>query len=406
MSQDGTRHTVLENGLTLIGEQRTQALSTAIGYFVKTGARDETNRESGVSHFLEHMMFKGTAKRTSLDITYELGNLGAQANAFTSEENTVFYAQVIPEYFGRMQELLSDMLRPSLVREEFDMEKKVILEEIALYQDRPHFYLFEHAMSDFYKSHTAGNSVLGTTDSISALSRDEMKSYFDRRYSPVNMVLVAAGHFDWDSFVADAQRLTDGWKAFEAGRAAPPHTPVSVRQEYRKKNLTQAHTLFLAEGASAQDEERYALSVLATILGDSSGSRLYWELVDKGVAEDAGADNDERDGTGCFLAYASCLPDRIEQVSEILRKVLSTPLEFSDEDLERAKTKLAAKIVLSGELPMGRLMALGLEWNYRQRLHSLRESMEKLRALTRRDIAAALERFPLRTVSEYRLLPE
>lgn len=406
MSDTTVQHETLSNGLTILAEPRSEAQSAAIGYFVRTGARDETKREAGVSHFLEHMIFKGTAKRSALDITHELGNIGAQANAFTSEENTVFYAQVIPEYFAQMHELLSDMMRPSLDRAEYDTEKKVILEEIALYQDRPHFFLFEHAMADYYAGHLAGNSVLGTTSSIAALDRDEMKAYFDRRYSPSNIVLVASGNFDPKQLRADAERLTSTWKNFEAPRVTTPHKPAVVRKEYRKKNLTQSHVLFMTSGASAQDEERYPLSVLATILGDSSGSKLYWELVDKGIAEDAGADNDERDGTGCFLAYASTSPDRIAEVSDTVRKILSAPLEFSDADLERAKTKLTSKIVMSGELPMGRLMALGLEWNFRQRLHSLRESIAKIRALKRADIAQALERYPLQSWSEFRLLPE
>lgn len=406
MAVQTLKQTTLKNGLRILGEVNPAAQSAAVGYFVKTGARDETSREAGVSHFLEHMMFKGTPKRSALDITYELGNIGAQANAFTSEENTVFYAQVIPEYFGYMQELLSDMLRPSLDEGEYTTEKKVILEEIALYQDRPHFYLFEHAMADFFAGHTAGNSVLGSTESISALARDEMKDYFDRRYAPSNMVLVGTGNFNWDAFVADAEKQTSAWKPFEASREVRAHTPQPLRKEYHKKNITQSHVLFMTAGAGAQDEERFALSVLAMILGDASGSKLYWELVDKGIAEDAGADNDERDGTGCFLAYGSTASGRIDEVAEIIRGVLSKPLNFTDADLERAKTKLTSKIVLSGELPMGRLMALGLEWNYRAKLHSLKESIARIRALKKNDIESALERFPLRSWSEFRLLPE
>lgn len=163
------KKTQLSNGLTLLGESNPSNVSAAIGFFVKTGARDETPAESGLSHFLEHMMFKGTPTRSALQINLDLGNLGAQANAFTSEENTVYYAAVIPERFAEMQDLLTDMLRPSLDRGEFDMEKKVILEEIALYQDRPHFYLFENAFKDYFGDHPAGNSVLGSHASVLSL---------------------------------------------------------------------------------------------------------------------------------------------------------------------------------------------------------------------------------------------
>ena len=154
----------LSTGLQPIGAVNKANKSASIGYFVKTCSRYESPVESGVSHFLEHMMFKGTPKRSALEITFELGNLGAQANAYTSEENTVYYATGLTKFFPAMQELLSDMLRPALDPQEFDVEKKVILEEIALYQDRPTFYFFEKALGEYVDSNPAGNYVLGTSE--------------------------------------------------------------------------------------------------------------------------------------------------------------------------------------------------------------------------------------------------
>jgi predicted Zn-dependent peptidase len=398
--------TQFENGLTVLGEVSPSSMSSAVGFFVKTGSRDETPLESGVSHFLEHMMFKGTPRRSAIDINLELGNLGAQANAFTSEENTVYYASVIPENFSAMQDLLADMLRPSLDPSEFDMEKKVILEEIALYQDRPHFYLFERAFKDFFGDHPAGNSVLGTHESISELTRDQMQEYFDRRYSPSNLVLAASGNFSWSQFVEDARRQCGAWKRYDVGRTTRDVPAKSSLTEYRKKNLTHSHAVLLAPGVSAQDPSRYALSLLANILGDGSGSRMYWELVDKGLADSASCDSDERDGTGCFSAYVSTTPDKLDMVVEVARSILATALEFSDADLARAKAKVEARIVLNGELPMGRLMALGLEWNYRESVTPLAEIVARIRKVTRNDIHSALERYPLSSLAEYRLLPE
>jgi predicted Zn-dependent peptidase len=159
-------------------------------------------------------------------------------------------------------------------------------------------------------------------------------------------------------------------------------------------------------GASSQDHERYALSILATILGDSSGSKLYWELVDKGLADSASVDSDERDGTGCFMVYVSTSPDRLDDVVKKAKEIVSEPLEFSDADLERAKAKIVARIVLDGELPMGRLMALGMEWTYRKSTTPLSEIIKVVREVSREDIKRALSRFPLNEWSEYRLLPE
>jgi predicted Zn-dependent peptidase len=401
----GYKKTKLSNGLTILGEINPSNVSSAIGFFVKTGARDETPSESGVSHFLEHMMFKGTARRSALDINFALGNLGAQANAFTSEENTVYYAAVIPERFAEMQELLSDMVRPALDPGEFSTEKKVILEEIALYQDRPQFFLFENAFKDYFGEHSAGNSVLGSHESVSALTHEQMRDYFTRRYSPSNIVLAATGNFSWDAFVADAERYCGSWRGDAVSRTCSRYSRASKSHTFRKQNLNQAHAVLIAEGTSAQDSERYPMALLATMLGDASGSRMYWELIDTGLAESAGVDSDERDGAGCFSAYVSTSPDRLEQVLEIAKSVLATPLDFREEDLDRAKAKVIAKIVLDGELPMGRLMALGLEWAYRKESTPLSVIIERVRAVSRGDIEAALSRFSLTSWSEYKLLP-
>jgi predicted Zn-dependent peptidase len=400
------KQTQLKNGLTVIGESNPANVSSAIGFFVKTGARDETPAESGLSHFLEHMMFKGTPTRSAIDINLELGNLGAQANAFTSEENTVYYAAVIPERFSEMQELLSDMLRPALDPSEFDMEKKVILEEIALYQDRPHFFLFENAFKDYFGSHPAGNSVLGSHDSVSALTHGQMRDYFDRRYSPSNIVLAASGNFSWDRFVADAERYTSQWQDQTVGRELSRFAGSAKQRVFKKANLAQAHAVLISEGVSAQDPERYPMALLSTMLGDSSGSRMYWDLINTGLAESAGVDSDERDGAGCFSAYLSTSPDRLEQVISIAKNILSTPRDFSDQDLDRAKAKVCSRIVLDGEMPMGRLMALGLEWTYRKQSTPLSVIIERVRAVSRKDINSALERFALSTWAEYRLMPE
>ncbi len=397
---------VLPNGLTVIAENNEANASASIGFFVRTGARDETDAESGISHFLEHMMFKGTPRRSALDINLELGNLGAQANAFTSEENTVYYSTVIPEKFTAMQELLTDMLRPALDPDEFAMEKKVILEEIALYRDRPHFYLFENAIKNYFGGHPAGNSVLGSHESVSAITRDQMKDYFDRRYAPSNIILAATGKFDLDRFLGDAREMCGAWEDHRVERALTRHMDKASYHEFKRKNLSHSHAVLITSGASSQDEERYALSLLGIILGDSSGSKLYWELVDKGLADSASVDSDERDGTGCFMVYVSTSPDKLDDVVKVAKSVVGSPLDFTEADLERAKAKIVSRIVLDGELPMGRLMALGMEWTYRKSITPLSDIVAKVRAISKRDIERALEKFPLRQWSEYRLLPE
>lgn len=399
------QHT-LANGLHIIGEVNPNNKTCGLGFFVNTGARDELVRESGISHFLEHMLFKGTNKRNALEITFDMGAVGAQSNAYTSEENTVYYSSVIPEYMPDIQDILSDMMKPALDPDEFDMEKKVILEEISLYLDRPHFYLFENASRDFFGTHPAGNSVLGTLDSVSAISRDDMQAYFDRRYSPSNMVLVASGNFNWEDFIVRAEAYCGTWKNFEAPRERPVFNFSPVIKTYNKANIQQAHVLFAVPGPSAQSEDRYAMALLSLMLGDSSGSRLYWELIDSGMAESASADNDERDGVGVFTLYASMAPERLTQVSDSLIACADQIKSFTVDELERARTKLSTRIVMSGELPMGRLMALGSTWNSRQEIHSMKDSLHKLKAVTRDDIHMLLDKYPLKNWSQFQLLPE
>jgi predicted Zn-dependent peptidase len=164
--------------------------------------------------------------------------------------------------------------------------------------------------------------------------------------------------------------------------------------------------VLINKGCSAQDAARYPLTVLSSILGDSSGSKMYWDLVDTGIAESASADSDERDGVGSFGAFASTEPARLDEVVERMRKILAEPMNFSDGDLERSKTKLMSRIVLDGELPMGRLMSMGLEYAYRRELTRLEVVIDRVRSITRKDIEVALAEFPWGEWSECRMIPE
>src|SRR3984893_3210290 len=192
---------VLKNGLRIIAETSPSARSTAVGFFVRTGARDESSDVSGVSHFLEHMVFKGTPHRTALDVNRDFDRIGAHSIAFTSQENTVFYAAILPEYLPQAVDILSDILRPSLRVEDFDMEKNVIIEEIGMYEDQPMWSAYDRAKRGYFADHPLGNSILGTPESIRALARDQMHGYFQRRYVAPNITVAAAGNYDWKDLV-------------------------------------------------------------------------------------------------------------------------------------------------------------------------------------------------------------
>ncbi len=352
---------VLPNGLTLVGEFNPDAQSVAVGYFVGTGARDETEEVSGVSHFLEHMMFKGTARRSAADINLGFDGLGAQYNAFTGEERTVYYGAVLPEHVPSLVDLLTDMMRPALRPEDFEMEKNVILEEIAMYEDRPSFRVFEIGGERFWNTHPLGNSILGSQDSVRALTREAMLAYFRRRYAPGNLVLALSGAYDLDAVSRQVEDLTAAWAPFETGRThSAPQTATGVEHRVDPK-LARTHMALFAPGLAVQDDRRYAAALVANAIGDGSGSRLFWALVDRGLADAASLSHDASDGAGAFVGYLSSAPERAPEVLRIAREVLR---EVEDGGLEpgewqRAQRKLATGLTLRAETPLGRLVSLG-----------------------------------------------
>src|SRR6476660_9027487 len=252
------QHT-LDNGLNVIGEVSPSARSVSVGFFVRTGSRDEQPDVSGVSHFLEHMVFKGTPRRSALDVNCDFDRIGASYNAYTSEENTVFYAAVLPEYLPQAVDILADILRPSLRGEDFDMEKKVIIEEIGMYDDQPMWCAYDNAKKAFFHDHPLGNSILGTAESITALTREQMQAYYDRRYVAPNITVALAGNFVWEEAVKLIEARCGKWPASSAPRVNIKRVlPRKFQQVMTKDKLNQEQVFMLAPGPAADSPERYA----------------------------------------------------------------------------------------------------------------------------------------------------
>ncbi len=401
-------HTVLPNGLTVIGEYNPHAVSVAAGYFVRTGARDEAGDVAGVSHFLEHMMFKGTDRRSAADINRSFDELGAQYNAFTSEERTVYYGAVLPERLPQLLDLLSDMMRPALRQEDFDVEKNVILEEIAMYEDRPHFRVFELGGRCFWNGHPLGHSVLGGAASIRDLKRAQMLTYFEHRYAPSNLTLTVAGDYDWQAVTADASRLTGSWRSFEAGRELPEPQPAAGDGHTEDAALSRVHAAAFAPGVAATDDRRYAAAILANALGDDSGSRLFWALVDKGLADSASLGHEASDGAGAFVGYVSAAPDRAAQVIDIYRQVLvhSQDNALEPEEWQRSQRKLATGLTLRAETPLGRLVSLGVGHQTLGRYQSVQDVVRAVMESTVEDGRALLAERPFDRLYVHRLGPD
>jgi predicted Zn-dependent peptidase len=398
----------LDNGLQIIGESSPSARSVALGFFVRTGSRDETREVSGVTHFLEHMVFKGTPRRSALDVNADFDRIGAQYNAFTSEEHTVFYAAILPEYLPRAVDILADILRPSLRAEDFDMEKKVIIEEIGMYEDQPMWSAYDHAKRIYFGDHPLGQSILGTAESVGALTREQMEAYFRGRYVAPNITVVAAGKFDWQALVPLIEASCGGWD----GRPAPRQDIREARgtggfEVLARAKVTQEHVFLVTPGPAADSPLRYAADTLAMILGDDSGSRLYWALLDPGLAESADASFHEYEGTGSFYTSFSGEPGRTEENLAIVLDLLGQAQRdgVTEDELRQAKNKILSRVVRGSERPMGRMQAIGMAWSYLHQYRNVDDELQAFEAVTVGDIRTVLDQNPLDRVTTLALGP-
>jgi predicted Zn-dependent peptidase len=398
----------LENGLQIIGETTPSARSVALGFFVRTGARDETPDISGVTHFLEHMAFKGTPRRTALEVNRDFDRIGSHPNAFTSEENTVFYASILPEYLPQAVDILADILRPSLRSDDFDLEKNVIIEEIGMYEDQPMWSAHDHAKRLYFADHPLGNTILGTVESIRGLTRDQMQIYFERRYVAPNVTVVGAGNYDWGLLRDVVADKCGGWKSGPIGRSSIRETPGSgTFQVMTREKVTQEHVLLLSPGPPADSPLRYAADTLALAIGDDSGSRLYWALVDPGLADSADTGFHDYEGTGSFTTSFSCEPGRAQAnlatVLDVLHEVQRSGI--TDEELAQAKSKIGSRVVRSSERPMGRMQAIGMAWTYLHQYRTVDEELKAFDAVSLAGIREVLERYPLDRITTFALGP-
>jgi predicted Zn-dependent peptidase len=323
--------------------------------------------------------------------------LGAKYNASTGEEFTLFYAAILPEYLERTFELLTALLTPSLREADFDTEKQVILEEIGMYEDLPAFVAHDHAMRAHFGTHPLGQSILGTTESVSALTVDQMRRYHRERYRAGNLTLVAAGNVEGSHLRAMAESHCARWPAGKAVRDARPPAPAGGREFVHRPASQQEHITQMAAAPAATSPLRFAAELLSVIVGDDVGSRLYWELVDPGHVEAAELSFSEFEGAGAWMTYLCCRPEEaaanIGRVADLYAQVNREGV--SDEELARAKSKAAARIVLHSERPMGRLSSLGGNWLYRREYRSVQDDLNSLQAISGEDMRRVLAEYPL-----------
>jgi predicted Zn-dependent peptidase len=387
----------LENGLEIVAEVNDDAHSMSVAFIVRTGARDESDEVAGVSHFLEHMCFKGTPRRSADDVNREFDEIGAHYNAFTSEECTAYYASVLPEYQESSVDILADIMRPSLRPDDFDMEKKVILEEIQMYLDQPPFGMDDRIKLLHLSGHPLARSVLGTSQSVGDLTPEQMRGYFASRYSADNVFVAAAGKIDFEALIEQVAARCGDWKPAGASRDISRGVSEPKFEVVHRPTATQEYVLELADAPASEDEDRYAAKLLATIVGDDSGSRMYWELVDSGLAETASLGHYEYLGLGMFYTWLACEPELAEEnlarLHSIFRQVEADGV--SEDELRQAKNKVKARVVLSSERPQSRLFNVGGNWLQRREYRTVADDLKALDDVALEDVHAVLKKYPL-----------
>jgi predicted Zn-dependent peptidase len=366
-----------------------------VGFFVKTGSRDESRQINGVSHFLEHMLFKGTERLSAFEVNEAFDRTGAQFNAGTSWENTIYYAAVLPEYLEQVTKLWIELMRPALRDEDFTIEKNVIKEEIAMYKDIPSVDIEFEGMSLHFGEHPCGNSILGGEESISNLTAEQMRTYFISRYAPNNMVLACAGNFDWEQICSIAEEKCSKWQKQAASRKLEDCAGSKKKSRVEKSNLSREHICLISPGVSAQDPRRFAASLLDTIIGDNVGSRFFWGLVDKALAEAATMQFGAMDGTGVFRSYIRCGSGNVDKVLDSIRDIFRSLSEsgVSEDELRTAKNKILSALVIKNELPMGRLDSLGFNWIYLKEYRMIADDISAIRAVTIDDVNSLIEKY-------------
>lgn len=402
------RRTVLPSGLRVLTEQMAGARSASVGVWVGVGSRDESGRLHGCSHFLEHLLFKGTAERSALDISVALDAVGGECNAFTAKEYTCFHARILGEDLPLAIDVLGDIVTSSLIEpDDVEAERAVILDEIAMHDDDPDDVVHDLFAAQAWGAQSPlGRPIAGTRASIEAMTREQVARFYRRHYRAESMVVAAAGSLEHGAVVR-AVRRAFARSGFLDGRAAPvPPRSTSRRVRVRPgvaraaRPLEQANLVLGVEGLPRGDDRRFALGVLNTALGGGTSSRLFQEVRERrGLAYSVFSFVAHHAGSGVVGVSAGCLPDRLDEVLGTVRTELSrvAATGITDEELLRGKGQLRGGLVLGLEDPSARMSRIGKSELVEDRLLGLDEVLACIDAVTLEDVrtlAADLLRRP------------
>jgi predicted Zn-dependent peptidase len=378
------KKTYLENGIPVVMEQVKDVRSVALGVWVKVGSRNELLEKNGISHFLEHMFFKGTQKRSARDIAVDTDSMGGDLNAFTSRESTTFYIKVLDEYFDKGIELLSDIfIHSTFPEEDIEKEKGIIKEEIKMVEDTPDDYIYDLFNQTIWGNDGIGQPILGSRETIKSFIREDLVSHTKKHYGTKGIVISCTGNFETDRLL-DA--LNHNFSSLRKGLEPQkePQPLFNSRIKVHSKELSEVHLCLGVEGMPQASKDRYVLFILNTILGGGVSSRLFQEIREKrGLVYSVYSYISSYADTGVLAVYAGTGKKKVSQVIELVLKELRGLADMlTDVDVERAKAQLKGNLILGLESTSSRMQNIARQEMYYGRYYSPSEIIKDINSIS------------------------
>jgi predicted Zn-dependent peptidase len=388
---------LLPNGLTVITEQMQHIRSASIGVWIKTGSRDEDAQWNGISHFVEHMVFKGTKHRSAEDIARQVDSIGGNMDAFTAKECICFNVKILDEHLPIAMDVLSDLvLNPTFDVQDISRERGVILEEIKMDEDSPDYLVHEIFTQNFWKDHALGKPILGTKDSVKTFERDPVLKFYDQRFTPANLIICAAGNLKHEQFVELVAKHFQHMKPVKNGFHSPQPKIVPRIIMRNKKALEQVQICVGVPSHPIAHERRHASYILNTLLGGGMSSRLFQNIRERqGLAYAIYSDLNPYRDTGCLSVYAGTSRESAGKVVQCIvsefRKLKSE--NVPEEELRRSKDQLKGSLMLSLESSTARMSSLARQEMYFDRFYSMDELIEKIESVTADEVKELANEF-------------
>lgn len=394
---ESVRKTTLNNGIRIVTEHIDSVKSISVGIWVKTGSRNETEKQAGITHFLEHMLFKGTESRSAYEIALSLEAVGGYLNAFTSSEYTCYYARCVDEQIDLALDVLSDMvLNPKFPEEEIEKEKKVVIEEMKMYRDSPDDFLFEEFTNKIFEGHELGRPVIGFEETVSAFSRQDLLDYMSDRYRAGNLLISVAGNVDHDQVVSLVSDHFNNLDARSAERTEQPVGDFNPQKLELTKPIEQTHYILGRRGMYFDHPDKYLLLLANTILGGGMSSRLHQNVREKyGYCYSIQTFNQSYSDAGVWGVYVGTDKEYVEHVHELVVAELQRMRTEAvpEKELQEAKSQLKGKLLLSQENTSNRMMRLAKSELYFDRFVTLDELEKHIEEVTADEILKFSQNF-------------